>query len=335
MTAVRRSSFFLLLIAALVLGCDSAGDAMTEPPPVTEEGWRRVSGVPASFMETMLVAGDTLTVGGQGRVYQTTGSGRWTASAPVPDGYEIATLLRADGRLFAGTYRGGVVEAVDDGTGWREWNEGLRGDAAKTVPAMAVRDGSLIVGTDGASLFRRSLTDPGATWQPFRTGIPSTISWNTSALVRVGDRLVAGAGANGLVYLNGRDEEPWRGVSYDPTLGTFLQMHDLFDTGTSLLGGGTYRLYRSTDAGETWRPYDLNVGPIGSVRFARDGGTLVALAAKPTGLYLFASGDDGRTWRRVADQPGVQAFDVAVYDDRLYVARTDGLWSIPTDEILD
>jgi photosystem II stability/assembly factor-like uncharacterized protein len=200
MTAVRGLSlFFPLLMSALVLGCDSAGDAMTEPPPVTEEGWRRVSGVPASFMGTMLVTGDTLTVGGQGRVYQTTGTGRWTASAPVPDGYEIATLLRADGRLFA----------------------------------------------------------------------------------------------------------------------------------------GTYRLYRSPDVGETGQPYDLNVGPIGRVRFARDGGPLVALAAKPTGLHLFTSGDDGRSWRRVADQPDVQAFDVAVYDDRLYVARADGLWSIPTDEILN
>jgi hypothetical protein len=60
---------------------------------------------------------------------------------------------------------------------------------------------------------------------------------------------------------------------------------------------------------------------------------LVALAARPTGLHLFASGDDGRTGRRGADQPGVQAFDVAVDAGRLYVARADGLWSIPVGEI--
>jgi hypothetical protein len=35
----------------------------------------------------------------------------------------------------------------------------------------------------------------------------------------------------------------------------------------------------------------------------------------------------------VAGQPGVRAFDVAVDADRLYVARADGLWSIPVGEI--
>lgn len=337
MTTVRPSRFFLFLLTggALLLGCDSGGDAMSEPPPVTEEGWRRVEGVPASFMETMLVAGDTLYVAGQERVYVTQGTGGWTALAPVPNGYEIATLLRTDGRLFAGTYQGGVFEATGASTGWREWNEGLQGAGATTVLAMAARGGSLVVGTDGASLFRRSLTDPGASWQPFRTGIPSNIAWNTSALSRVGGRLVAGAGANGVVYLNERDDEFWRGVSYDPNLGTFLQMDDLLDTGTSLLGGGTERLYRSTDAGETWQSYDLTVGGLGRVRFARVGDVLVALAAKPSGMSLYVSVDDGRTWRRGDEGPGVQAFDVAIYDHRLYLARADGLWARPTSEVLD
>lgn len=308
---------------------------MSEPPPGTETEWRRVEEVPVSLMETMLVAGDTLYVAGGGRVHVRSGDGRWTAWAPVPDGYEIAILLRADGRLFAGTYQGGVFEANAPGTGWREWNDGLQGAGAKTVLAMVVRDGSLVLGTGGASLFRRSLADPGSSWQPFRTGIPSNTAWNTSALSRVGDRLVAGAGANGVVYLNGREGEPWQGVSYDSNLGTFLEMHDLLDTGTSLLGGGTERFYRSTDAGETWQSYDLNVGGLGRVRFARDGDVLVALAAKPSVMYLYVSDDDGRTWRREMETPGVQAFDVAIYDDRLYLARADGLWAISVAEMLN
>jgi len=103
---------------------------------------------------------------------------------------------------------------------------------------MAVRGNSLVVGTSGASLFRRSLTDAGAPWQPFRTGIPLNIAWNTSALA--------------------------------------------------------------------------SKGPV---------------------AFLYRSLDDGRTWRQIEEIRGVQAFDVAVYRDRLYLARLDGLWALPLDEI--
>jgi photosystem II stability/assembly factor-like uncharacterized protein len=285
-------------------------------------------------METLLVDGDRLYVGGQGRVYSTQGNGRWTATAPIPGGYEVAVLARADGRLFAGTYRGGVFESIGS-TDWIARNEGLSGAAARTVVAMASRGSTLVAGTDGASLFRRSLSDHSASWQPFRSGIPSNLSWNTGALVVQGDRLVAGAGGNGAVYLNDDERQPWREITYDPSLGNFLELNDLFDTGTSLLGGGTYRLYRSPDGGETWTATDLNRGLLGTVRFARAGEMLVALAAKPPTLLLYASNDDGQTWRLVEEMRGVQAFDVEVYRDRIYVARLDGLWSISVDEIHD
>lgn len=316
------------------MGCDGAGDSLSEPEP-PEEGWRRVSGVPATLMETLLVDGDALYAAGEERVYRTMGDGRWTAFAPVPDGYDIATLIRFNGRLFAGTYQGGVFEAAGAGTGWTPRNDGLVGTGAKTVVAMAGRGASLVAGTGGASLFRLNLTDPGAQWQPFRDGIPSNVAWNTSALAVQGARLVAGAGGNGFVYVNTDDNGSWRGVSYDPSVGTFLVLHDLFDTGTSLLGGGTYRLYRSADRGETWSSFELDLGQLGTVRFARSDGLLVALAAKPSGAYLYVSTDDGRTWRQVDTLRGIQAFDVALYEKRLYLARLDGLWAVSVDDLLD
>src|SRR5690606_28775097 len=109
-----------------------------------------------------------------------------------------AAIVAVGDRLFAGAYYEGVFESTDGGASWTPRNGGLTELGANVPNEFAVRGDSLYLATEGAGVYVLNLAGT-ATWTPYREGLDFGVEWNVASLVNSAGRLIAGAGANGMV----------------------------------------------------------------------------------------------------------------------------------------
>lgn len=331
---------FLCLVVVLI-GCDATSSTDVPPPngpppaePVDPADWTPVAAVPTTIVDAILTDGSTVYAASLNRVFVSLNSGgTWREATPLSGDAPIVSLALAGDRLFAGTLGDGVFESRDRGETWTPRSNGLVSQSDRRILAFSVRGNNLYAATDGAGVLVYNLMSD-AGWTPFRTGMPSNLSWNVGDIVLAGGRLLAGAGGNGSVYLNDDGLAAWREVSYDVGFPGTLRI--VFDAETVasaqpvVLLGGTSGLYRSVDRGETWARFHPGVGSIGSVSFAQSDAAVFAAVTNPSrGTHLFVSENDGAEWRHVVELRGRFVTDLKVVGDQLFSGRFDGLWQLP------
>jgi photosystem II stability/assembly factor-like uncharacterized protein len=269
--------------------------------------------------------------GERGIVLASVDGGRsWTQSA-VPVQVSLTTLHFADDRHGWAAGHGGVVLRSDDGgASWRLQLDGVRAAALALEAAQAggdagaiararrlVDDGpdkpwfdidvdatgrGLVVGAYGLAF---ATDDGGARWRPFAGALPDPKGLHLYALRRAGARAwIAGeqglvlradgqAGAGGFAPL----DFPYKG-----------SLFGLLRTarGSLLAYGLRGNAWRSVDAGASWQRVEpaTTAALSGAAVLGGDGLALLSQAGE-----LFASSDDGATWRRqpVGAAPGATA----------------------------
>jgi hypothetical protein len=149
-------------------------------------------------------------------------------------------------------------------------------------------------------------------------------------LVLHGTTLVAGAGANGFVYRFPAGATMWLESAIVPPIAPGLLSTDLVTSAGDLLVGTTNGVYRSEDGAQTWtfasgglsRGTSVFLASIGSVLFAGVNFDL-------NNHRLYRSGDRGATWQLIDEILDVFLYGLEVAGDKLFAARTDGLWWTP------
>ena len=293
--------------------------------------WTPVAAVPATELFSLTTNGDTLAAGADTTVYVSTDAGAtWHAtSQPIPAVSPITAVWVQNGLLYSGTFGQGVFVSSNLGATWSDFNAGLVGgafDSQLDVVDFQSRGDSLYAATAGAGVYVHSFA-PGSIWHHFGDEFEPNQASNVNALALGGTRLIATAGANGMVFRRDPGEPDWT-ISFLDNVGIHagLQGMSLLWTGTGWVIGTNAGVFRSATGQEPWGFTNLGIGSIFWNAFASQGTRLFGAFDLATQAVVAESNDGGATWHDGVGFPGVFVQDLAIVGSTLYAARGDGLW---------
>lgn len=344
-------TLFLVLIYGLVLLIKRKGQNMTFTTAylrilgiaaicllaflrVNAQQWQRVENLPASEISALFSSGDTLIAAGINRIYFSYDSGdTWSDSEPIFSAPGFITGLQyANGRLYVGDLDNGVYSTPDGGQTWQSENSGLSGPGAQDIISLVVRGDQLYAGTSGSGVFVKNLFGNHA-WTSYNTGMP----WfNIFSLTQLDGNLYAGAGGNATFAVQTPPGNAWVEKPFAAFAGELNVFLGVARQGDLLFGAGSSGLFRSTDQGETWAYYNPGVGFLERARLVVTGNRVIASLSKSSGQsFLKVTEDQGAGWQNFepAFAPGSIAYDLALHNNQLFSARSNGLWrlALPTD----
>lgn len=310
----------LLLLGALA----GAAPASAQFSPVTA--------LPGKEMFSVVANGDTIAAGADSVTFVSTNAGAtWLRSAkPVAGVTSIQAVLVHDRRLYAGTFGQGVFVSDNLGATWSSFNEGLVGGILNSqlfIVDFAVRGDSLYAATAGAGIYLRSLVGRN-TWQPLGVALEENQASNVNALTLGGNRLLAMAGANGMVFHNDPGQTDWTASNLDNVgIHAGVAAQSAAFTGSGWVVGTNAGLFHSVAGQEPWARFDPRLGPLTWTAFTTQKNHIfAAFVTTPLASTLEESLDDGATFNATETEPGVFVHKLAISGTALYAARADGLW---------
>lgn len=299
--------------------------------PTVHGQWQRVAALPQADIYSLYVNGNTIYAGGDSIVYIGANNGAtWTATNFVTTrAGGIEATIAVNNNLFVGTFARGIFFSNNNGQSWQPLNNGLTGLGALSISAFVEKSGKLYAATNGAGVFVLDLNNP-VQWSSFSSNFPVDISGSVHALTLSGSTLVAGAGANGFIYLFREGATGWTEAPIIPPIAPGLAALDFATSGSQLFAATTNRVYRSANDGQSWSfaGNGLIVGTESVIAAA--GQTLfVGINFSLNRLHLYRSQDLGQTWQLAGEFINGYLYDLEVSGANLYAARIDGLWFAP------
>lgn len=308
--------------AAIVVSFIAASPAFAQ--------WTPVSEVPTTRIFSVWANGDTLTATADSVVYiSTDGGAAWKGSATVAPGVKPVLAARVyHGRVYAGTFGNGVFVSDNLGDTWLGFNQGLVGgfeDSQLDIVDLVVSDNQLHAATAGDGPWRRDLA--AGSWNHFGSVFEPNQASNMSSISVGGTRLVAGAGANGMVFYRDPGDADWtvsllKNVALSPGTGAFTAIW----TGSAWVVGTNKGLFHSAQGQSPWTFVDAGLGPIDNVSFAIRPPDVFASFVTAAFDAIEFSHDNGASWQILEILPPTFIYGLATHDNTLYAARDDGLW---------
>jgi cysteine-rich repeat protein len=245
----------------------------------------------------------------KGALFKSTDGGDTWTTANTGLTYWVYTLAidpRTPTTLYAGTSQGGAFKSTDGAGTWRGVNTGLISTRVYAVAIDPTTPTALYAGTEYLGVFKS--TDGGDTWRAAARGPdPTSFFWDGLALAIdpiTPSRLYAATYGGGPGVIKSTDGGDTWGATGLPGREVFALAIDPL-TPTTLYAAGPERneggesavVFKTTDAGATWRAVHTHTGLYG-----RPPLPLVIDPMTPTTLYagagdsVYKSTDGGDTW---------------------------------------
>jgi hypothetical protein len=276
--------------------------------------------------------GDTIVAGADTVTYVSTNAGgSWKKSVKVVAGAPaIEAVLLRNGRIYAGIIDKGVFVSDDLGDSWTAFNEGLTGgflDTQLDIVSLVVRSDTLYAGTSGAGVWRRKLA-PGQTWHQFGAVFEPWQASDIDDLALGGSRLLAGAGATGMVFSQDPGEPDFTEEFLNNVgIAAGLQAFDVAWWGGGWVVSAGAGVFRSANGDNPWSFTNFGLGSIANAQFAARGdGRLFGAIVHLTTTFVQTSGDGGASWQTLESLPNTFVYELAMSNGTLYAGRIDGLW---------
>jgi hypothetical protein len=299
--------------------------------------WTRVVAIPASNVFSVWANGDTIAVGTDSSVYLSANAGAsWKHSSKLAGVTSVQSVLVRNRRLFAGTFGQGVFISDDLGDSWQAFNQGLVGGLFNSqlfLSELVVLGDNLYAATLGAGVYVRNLSGV-AGWTHFGEEFEPNQASNVNALALGGTRLLAAAGANGMVFRRDPGDGEWTISSLDNVgLHPGLQAESEAWNGSAWVVGTNAGVFHSVLGQEPWTRTDPGLGTLNHTAFATRGRDLFAAFDIVNAAVIEHSGDDGATWQELESLFQVFVFKMAMSGTQLYAGRADGLWTRSTASV--
>jgi photosystem II stability/assembly factor-like uncharacterized protein len=294
----RLSTVSVLCALALSL---SAASALAVAPVRPDNGWVQLAALPEQLDSPVFALAVSpadpsvvLAGGGSGTIYRSTDAGTTWSAVGHGLGRAVLTVQFSPftaGLVYAGTRGGGLWKSTNGGATWTK-QAGIPGG---TVRSLGFARSMTLAGADGGLFASRD----GATWAPYLSFAPLSLSSIAVAAVNDPPKILAGADAS--------------------------------------KGDETLPLYISQDGGTSWSNVK-SLGSstmVGAAAAGSPNGSNRPIVVG-TNAGAFLSNDGGSTWAQVGGLPATDftsAAYVANHADRFYVGsdgggtQSGGVWS--------
>lgn len=201
-------------------------------------------------------------------------------------GYVNTLMLDSSGRVYAGTYLGGIFRTTNNGDLWEQiYTDTLLIDV-RSLAFNAI--GHLIAGSDGMGVHRS--TDDGVTWQRLNNALYTLMVYSLVTLP--GGVMLAGTGSG--IYRSTDNGNTFALVDSGPPT-SYITKLAVLSNGHAFAGTIGEGVYKSTDGGLHW--VGVNNG------IPTSGTSVAALSIGPTqelylctGVKIYRTTDEGDTW---------------------------------------
>jgi photosystem II stability/assembly factor-like uncharacterized protein len=303
-----KTSFICLAFLCLSVctsSCKNADSASAQPPSTTAENTENLGTqwVPVALNDKdetvsafVMTKKGRLIAGTSAGVFLSDDKGQaWSPATINPDDKAavFSLAIDAEGTIYAGLSRYGVLVSDDNGNSWKLYNTGLNKGGPRSSYAILAAGSNILKGTLESGVYLSA--DKGKTWQPSNNGIPLNLMDNkmvsVSQLVQ-NEHTVYALTDLGVRYSNDKGKT-WNKPAHNgiERLGYMQSLavnkSNLFTgVGTSLQG-----VLVSADNGENWKASGLSGKPV-SALFTATTGVVYAGAEGE----IFRSADNGITW---------------------------------------
>lgn len=250
---------------------------------------------------------------------------KWVGIGPQ-GGHFVSLVIAptAPGRVYAGTWNGGMYKSADGGASWQSIAGGL---PLVTVSSLAVSpiDADVIY-AGGTGVYKTA--DGGATWQPLpldlvdSTVVALAIDPNASQVVYAGtDR--------GAIFKSTDGGAEWISLgNWAQEYGITCLLVSPFSSDVLFAGTSQGVVLKSADAGARWLPAENGIATAGAIE------SLAADSSRPGVVYVASAGgvfktmDDGVLWHAVnVGLPVDASGTVGVRTVALDAAQSDSVYA--------
>ena len=224
--------------------------------------WTRITDIPMLDVYTLEVSNGTIYAGTADRVYTGLNNGeRWVASASLGDVALVTTIKIFNGKLYAGTFKGGVFRSNDGGATWQPVSNGIA--SINSISRLVIWNNELYAASYGEGVFK--FDEARSQWNSFNNGLPPLVDGNVYDMAISHSTLVTAAGMNGDFYRYNQVLQSWDQLYYNSHgLQPGLRVNTIMGDGNSILAGisgsRSAGLLRSDDNGDSWHTDTTGMG---------------------------------------------------------------------------